>query len=91
MDAYEEAMRELQVIEWAAGIAPMPQHLIEEGTVRREYRRGVRLIEEPSVGYISEGAQVPTRMSPYEEFDLEHPYYEVHVWGVLVERGSLRR
>jgi hypothetical protein len=88
-EAIDEAMRELELIEWANGGGPMPAHLVEAGTVRREFRRGVRLLN-PHVGWcLSEASTAPVGISQFEEFELERPYYEVYVWGVLVERGPL--
>lgn len=88
-EAIELALRELEEIEWAHGIADMPAHLVEAGMVRREFRRGVRLVN-PHVGWcLSEASTAPTGVSQFEEFELERPYYEVYVWGVLVDRGPL--
>lgn len=86
------ADREIAEIEWRHGLAPCPEHLIEQGTVRQEFWCGVRLkpgLELP-VGYFDDADAVPLSICNWEQYELDEPYYEVRVWGELVERGRLQ-
>ena len=86
MNPKKEAWEEIAVIEWVNGIGPMPQHLIDQGTVRVEYRRGLRLTSPIVCGVIDESK---IQILESEEYQLPEPFYEVRVWGVLTERGFL--
>lgn len=86
-DAMLSALQELDEIEWVAGIAPMPDHLVELGTERRTFRRGVKLTKELKARFMLESD--PPDMPTFEEYNLPEPFYEVRVWGELVERGEL--
>lgn len=89
MTAHEEAMRELDEIEWVAGLRPMPDHLVELGTRTYTYIRRVVLDEPVVVGPISEDARMPTRVIAHHLEPLPRPIRETYVWGVLVERREL--
>lgn len=88
-DATLLALQELDEIEWVAGIAPMPDHLVKLGTERRTFRRGIKPTGELKARFMSESD--PPDMSSFEEYELPEPFYEIRVWGELVERGSCER
>lgn len=84
------ADEELAEIEWAAGLIPMPPHLIAAGT--RVCRYTSKIIRNPNAPpiearWISEAASLSAlNLNHYIEVPLPRPIVETYVWGELVSR-----
>ena len=80
---HQEAIHELEEIEWVEGLRPMPQHLIDLGTRTYTYTQEIKILQVPEAKFMSENSP-PTLMVEdvdYEVVSLPQPITETYVWG----------
>jgi hypothetical protein len=74
----------LAEIEWAAGLIPMPDHLVKAGTKVTNVRQMIVINSMPVAGVDPEIVMLDCRIIPHPR-----PYKETRGWGELISREAL--